>query len=346
MAGTRPARARSNTPLAVVLTDEVQCLPADPEFLGRNKQSRGTIEYIVSEEMRALGYRSSVMTYGPDPEQFAHDILERAPRIVFNLTEEVDGDRRLDASIAGLLQLLGVRFTGAGPRGLTIGRDKAMSKVLLRDAGVNVPRFCVIPPGGSAAATQLPPFPAVVKPVFGYGSDGISSKSVVHDERQLRVRAAVVHREFRQPAICEEYIHGREFLSFAVGNRALRFLPTVEITWKNRADGEPRLASYSIKHELHHRRRAGMRYRPALLTPQERVRLEHVTTVAYHVLEMRDYGKVDVIMDWKGDFYVIEGNPNPCLLSKWRSLGRWKTGYSFRHLVADVVRETLARRRR
>lgn len=337
--------ARRPGKLAVVLTDEAQVHDRDPEFLGRNQEVRATLEYVITRELQALGFRTKVISYGPNPEQFARRIVELGPHFVFNLTEEVGGDRRLDASVAGLLQLLGQRFTGAGPRGLMIGRDKAMSKVLLRDAGLKVPDFCVIAPGTRVAAREMPPFPAVVKPVFGDGSDGISMNSLVRTEKQLRARVAEIHRRYQQPAICERYICGREFLLFAVGNGSLRMLPTVEITWRNRPEGTPRIASYLIKHDLRHRRASGMRYTPADLTPQEQLRLHDVTTTAYRALEMRDYGKVDVIMDRRGEIYVIEGNPNPCLLSKARSLGRWKGGYSFRDLVSDIVSGAVARGR-
>jgi D-alanine-D-alanine ligase len=342
MAKSRSA-ARSKGRLAVILTDQVQVDVRDPEFLGRNRDARASIEYVLAQELQALGHRTKVVPYGPDPDQFIQRITELSPYLVFNLTEEVGGNRLFDANVASLLQLLHLRFTGAGPRGLTLGRDKAVSKVLLRDVGLKVPPFCVVPPGGSVATSEMPPFPAVVKPVFGDGSDGISTSSLVRTPRQLRARASVIHRRYRQAAICEQYIDGREFLAFAVGNKRLHFLPTVEITWRKRSYGAPRLASYLIKHDMDHRRRAGMSYKTAVLTPAERRQLERVTTTAYNTLEMRDYGKVDVIMDRRGDMYVIEGNPNPCLLSKARSLGRWKTGYTFRDLVSHIVHEAVAR---
>lgn len=335
-ADTHATAGRRHRRRIVILTDAAQVHDDDREFRGLTRRSRATLEWKITEALQWIGAPVSTIAFDTDVPTFSRRLETLAPRLVFNLTEEAHDERRFDANIAGLLELLRVRYTGAGPAGLVLGRDKAASKMLLQAAGLRVPAFCVIAPGGRISGT-LPPFPAIVKPVFGDGSDGVSARSRVRSAGEMLARAAFVHRRFRQPAICEQQIVGRELLSFVVGNRRQRLLTPVEIMWAPSRPRHARVASYHVKHDPVVRRRTGMYYAPARLTYRERLRLAEVTIEAFRVLAMRDYGKVDLMLDDSGEYHVIEGNPNPCLESKARSLERSGGRYRFRHLVRDIV---------
>ena len=113
-----------------VLVDPATIPVEDPEF--RDPADKPITEYHVCDALRALGHRVTVIGAEYDIASVAQTLSERAPDLVFNLTEQFCGDRRMDKNIAALLELLDIPFTGAGAMGLLLARDKRLCKQILR----------------------------------------------------------------------------------------------------------------------------------------------------------------------------------------------------------------------
>ncbi|MHC4121759.1 MAG: hypothetical protein ACYSWO_30170, partial [Planctomycetota bacterium] len=112
-----------------VLVDAAEIPDGDPDFA--NVPETPTTEYHVVETLRDLRHNVSVLGAVNDIGTIVENLTKKKPDIVFNLTEAFGGDRRLDKNIAGLLEMLGIPFTGAGPAGLMLCRDKGLCKQLL-----------------------------------------------------------------------------------------------------------------------------------------------------------------------------------------------------------------------
>src|SRR5882762_1501065 len=106
----------------------------------RKAGGRCDVVMLIDAENGERNKRIAVVPFGPDIATTLAELAKLKPRIVFNLTEWVDGDRKLDHAIAGLLDVMKLPYTGTGPAGLQICRDKALSKYLVAAAGVDVPR--------------------------------------------------------------------------------------------------------------------------------------------------------------------------------------------------------------
>ena len=89
-------------------------------------------------------------------------------------------------------------------------------------------------------------FPLIVKPVAEGTSKGVTAKSVVHDEAELREVARELVAKYRQPALVEQYIAGREFTVGLLGERRPRVLPPMEIVFLDTSDPDARLL---LRHE-------------------------------------------------------------------------------------------------
>src|SRR6185436_7550760 len=92
---------------------------------GRFVPDRGSGEESVLNALRPRYRRVEAVPFVRPAARTAQRLRELAPRVVFNLTEWIDGDRRQDAAIAGLLERLQLAYTGTGPAGLRLARDKA-----------------------------------------------------------------------------------------------------------------------------------------------------------------------------------------------------------------------------
>jgi hypothetical protein len=76
---------------------------------------RSSVEAYVFAELRRQGLQVTVIPFVAGVDETLNELRTLKPKLVFNLTECVDGDRSQDAAIAGLLDLLKIPYTGTGP---------------------------------------------------------------------------------------------------------------------------------------------------------------------------------------------------------------------------------------
>jgi len=294
----------------------------------------------ISSGLRALGHTVKILNFTNNLPALLQELSEFKTNLVFNCTESVSGERVYDVNIAGLMDLLPYPYTGAGPRGLLIGRDKSLSKTLLAQAGVKVPEHCVID-NGRIIHGEIDRYPVIVKPVYEDSSDGITLQSVVTNRKQMFLRSKYVNEKFKQPAICEQFISGRELSAFVVGRKKLKSLPIMETTFSKSWKSKYKIASSKAKHDFSYKKSIGMKSSPAALSEKEKLKVDRLSKRCFRILDMQDYGKIDMIRDESGEFYIIEGNPNPGLECKFRSLPKFNSPYQFLDLLADIVRSAI-----
>jgi D-alanine-D-alanine ligase len=271
-------------------------------------------------------------------------LTELDPECAFNLCESLAGDARLESVVPLVLELMNIPCTGSPPGALSNALYKDRVKERLQKAGVPTPRARVM---ATANDTIDLPFPLIVKPVREDGSAGITSKSVVYDERALRERVADVVGTFRQPCLVEEFVAGRELNVALFGYPTARVLPLQEIDFSLLPEDEPKIVSYAAKWEEGSVADRGTR---PVLHPQlpaaVAARVRKVAVEAFRALGMRDYGRVDVRLSASGTPYVVDVNPN-CDLSPHAGMARaaHAVGIDYPSLAKLLVRYALRRRR-
>ena len=272
---------------------------------------RSSVEAYLLRELQSRGLSAVMLPFEAGVDATIAALRALKPRLVFNLTECVDGDRSQDAAIAGLLDLLKIPYTGSGPGGLRLARDKALSKHIVADLGVAVPRYFVIPPTGPIRNPRVP-YPLIVKPQFGDGSDEVRVNSLVKNERELVQRVRVLRRRVRAPLICEEFIEGRDLYVALLGNEP-EVMPAVELVIGRRGRGAPTFASYKLKNDGAYRSRWRVRWRVAKMSRNLQRDVETASRAIFHALKLRDYGRIDYRLTPDGRIVFLEANANPDL---------------------------------
>jgi D-alanine-D-alanine ligase len=226
--------------------------------------------------------------------------------LIFNIAEGVEGRNR-EAQVPALCELLGIPYTGSDSATLAIALDKALCKKVLSQHGILTPKFQVMETGRERLDGELK-FPLIVKPNAEGSSKGIGTASVVDSEEELRANVTAIIDRYKQPALVEEYIHGREFTVGLLGSkRRLRVLPPMEIRFKD-ADNDRPVYDYVVKQEWEKH----VEYEcPAKLTEAENRAIEKVARATFASLECRDFARVDLRMAPDGKIYVFEVNPLP-----------------------------------
>lgn len=302
---------------------------------------RSSVEAYLLAELRSQGLQVAVLPFVAGVEATVTALRALKPKLVFNLTECVDGDRSQDAAIAGLLDLLKIPYTGSGPGGLRLARDKALSKHIVAGLGVAVPRYFVIPPKGPIRNPRVP-YPLIVKPQFGDGSDEVRVNSLVKNGRELVQRVRVLRRRIEAPLICEEFIEGRDLYVALLGNRP-EVMPAVELVIGRRGAGAPAFASYRLKNDGAYRSRWRVRWRVAKLPSKLRREVEAASRAIFHALEQRDYGRIDYRLTPDGRIVFLEANANPDLHPHAMGNNQCFAGLTWRESLQRIMAE--ARRR-
>ena len=278
---------------------------------GRFVPERSSVEAYLLDALRAQRLNATVVPFDAAVAPTIAELRALKPALVFNLTECVDLDRSQDAAIASLLDLLGIPYTGTGPVGLRLARDKALSKHIVADLGVGVPRYFVIPPRGPIRNPRVP-YPLIIKPQFGDGSDEVRGNSLVKNERELVQRVRVLRKRVAAPLICEEFIEGCDLYVALLGS-APEVMPAVELVIGRQGRGAPEFASYKLKNDGAYRTRWRVRWRVAKLSRNLQRDVEIASRAIFHALKLRDYGRVDYRLTPDGRLVFLEANANPDL---------------------------------
>jgi D-alanine-D-alanine ligase len=258
--------------------------------------------------------------------------------LVFNLTESYAGDDTKDMNIAAYLELLDLKYTGAGPHAMYLAQDKALAKKIFAFHGIKTPFFATSYRGKLDHSHDIS-FPLIVKPTSEDGSIGIDQGSFVESVKELMERIHYIQEEFNSPALIEEYIEGREIYAAILGNENPEVLPMVELDLSKLPKGTPKIAGQEVKWATDTEA-----YRVTKSAPAEDLdeattkRLSETALSAYQALKLRDYGRIDMRLSKKGEVFVIEANPNPWLASTAEFvMAAKKAGRNYTELIAEIV---------
>jgi D-alanine-D-alanine ligase len=264
--------------------------------------------------------------------------------LIFNIAEGVEGRNR-EAQVPALCELLGIPYTGSDSATLAIALDKALGKKVLLQHDILTPKFMLMESARERLPTEFGAmkFPLIVKPNAEGSSKGIGSTSVVDNEEELRAAVKRTVDTYRQPALVEEYIAGREFTVGLLGDKRPRVLPPMEIKFKA-ADNQRPVYDYGVKQEWEKH----VYYQcPAKLTEAEQKAMEKIARATFWALDCRDVARVDLRMAPDGRIYVLEVNPLPGLTPNYSDLVliAQAVGMEYDQLIAEIMQGGLRRMR-
>lgn len=256
--------------------------------------------------------------------------------IVFSIAEGVKGRSR-EAQVPALCELFDQPYLFSDPLTLAASLDKAVAKRLVRDAGVPTPAFAVAERHVSELAGWTE-FPAFVKPLAEGTGKGCDTASMVHNQAELQATAMRVIERYKQPALVERYLPGREFTIGLAGNGDdARVLGVCEILLK--ADAEANVYS------LHNKELCEELVTYAPVNDGEARLAATRALEAYRALECRDAARIDFRSDAHGDPHFLEANPLAGL-NPWHSdlpILAAQNGIPFVALIGLILDAGLAR---
>ncbi len=292
-----------------------------------------TIEAIDSA-LRKLGHQTSRIG---NVRQLVSELAEGTRwDLVFNIAEGLHGVSR-EAQVPAVLEAYDIAYTFSDPLVSALTLHKAMTKRVLRDLGVPTADFCVVESEADIAQVDLP-LPLFVKPLAEGTAKGIDADSMVRTRDDLARVCRRLIREFRQPALVETYLPGREFTVGITGTgEQATAIGTLEVELL--AGAEPHGYTYVNKERCEEL----CRY---VLTSAEWSKLaEELALRAWRGLGCRDGGRVDLRTDAGGQLCVMELNPLPGMHPEHSDLPILCTqaGMQYLELIRRIVESAATR---
>src|ERR687896_1934268 len=243
----------------LVLFDTAGTPPSKQDFTEEMKTDDWAAEAHIIAALTQLGHEVRTIGVYDEPGMIIDEIKTHPPDVVFNLTEHFNAVSEHDRNVAGLLEMLDVPYTGSSPTGLTLCKNKGMSKEILSYHNIRVPNFAIFTPGTTLRRPKKLNFPLFIKPLKEEASYGISQDSFVEDDNAFEERIRFIHERINQEALAEEYIEGRELYVSILGNEQLRVLPFREVIFGEIPEGQPKFSTFKAKWDDAYRKRWGIK---------------------------------------------------------------------------------------
>jgi D-alanine-D-alanine ligase len=246
----------------------------------------------VMRALDKLGYDARSLDFDG---RFIEALRELEPDVVFNALHGKGGE---DGQLQGILDWMGLAYTGSDLAGCALAMDKHNTKKLLAAEGLPTPAWDTYDLRGGTLPL-LPGslnLPLVVKPRADGSSVGVTMVKTHEQWTAAMIGAAARTND----VLAEEYIAGREFSCGILGEEAL---PVVEIA------ASDEFYTYDAKYKP-----GGSRhYVPAPIDPDLASRLQMLALSVHRLIGLRDYSRTDFIVTKEGRPYILEINALPGL---------------------------------
>lgn len=257
---------------------------------------------------------------------FGPKVLELcgAADIVFMALHGENGE---NGKVQATFDLMGIPYTGSGYLGSALAMDKWLSKQLFMENGVPTPAGIRVnkKTSGKTAAEYGIDLPCVVKTCCGGSSVGVYITETEADFQKAMTQGFTYEPEL----VIEAYVKGREFSVGIVNGKAY---PIIEI--------EPLEGFYDYKNK--YQPGSAIETCPADLTTEQTAKMQAYAVKAYEVLRMESYGRIDFLMNEKGEMYCLEANTLPGMTpTSLLPQEAMALGMSFADLCEELIKVSL-----
>ncbi len=331
-----------NLHIAVVYNAYAEEGPELAEDRGGTADLETQIRHIA-RTLRKLAHTVTVLPLAHDIFTFQRRLRRLHPDVVFNLYDDVVHGALLEMPLAAVVRMMGYPLTGCPALALGLTCYKFMTMTLLAGAGIPIPPNTHLLETVRSVNQHRWEFPIIVQASQEHGGVSLARDSVVISKRALRLKVREILRTYRQPALAQRFLPGREFNVAIIGGNRLRVLPLAEVDYTELPSDIPAIMSYAAKwmeNSVEYQKTKVIC--PADVEPELAQRISDVALQAFRAVGGRGYGRVDIRLDENSVPCVLEVNCNPCL-DEGMGLARSaeQIGLPFPQLLQTIIRAAL-----
>lgn len=289
---------------------------------------------IIKQHLERLGFKVILL---PGDVALFNKLKKLKPYIALNLVDSVGGKEERTSLIPAVLDLLSIPYTGAGVTGLSINANKCLTKVILKQFGIPVPKFQLFINEKQKLDKNIN-FPLIAKLNEAHGSLEINQKAIVVNEEQLSQRVKYLIDKYKQSVLVEEYIRGKEITALLIDDKNKKIILA-----------EERIFFKKDKYPLYDFEAAwGKKEIYDCIQYKLNKHILEDIKKAFEILEFKDYGRFEILINKKGEYYFIDSNANPAFGPYGTTSGPF--GYllhvnkiSFDHIMKKIIDNTISR---
>jgi D-alanine-D-alanine ligase len=297
----------------------------------------------MARAIRAIGHEVRVVPVTQDFQAFQSRLLAMNPDVIFNQYDDVVHGALYEMRIAALVRILGFPLTGCPALGLALTRYKYMCASLLQGVGIPIPPDTVLLEKIGDVDRNSWRFPVIVQPGQEHAGIGLERDSILSTKKDLRVKVRHILSTYRQPALVQGFLTGREFNVGLLGGKRMRVLPLAEVDYSKLPSDIPPIMSYAAKWE-----ETTVEYKqtsvicPADVEPELAQVISDTAIRAFRAVGGWGYGRVDIRLDAEGVPRVLEVNCNP-LLDRGVGIARSaeRAGIGYGQLMQIIIKAAI-----
>ncbi len=273
------------------------------------------------------------------------------PDICFNIAEGLGGDAR-EAQVPALLEMLRIPYTGSRIMANAISLDKTLTKRIWRDRRLPVAPFQEFIIGDESLRPELR-FPLFVKPAREGTGMGVDAKAIVYNEKELSERVKYILGVYKQPALVEMFLSGREFTVGLMGRwdakkysrhpewydekYGYHLFPVLELDSSRSVT--PGVYSNAAKAVDVGSDGAPGYLCPADIEPELTRKLQNLAVKAHMAIKAIDVSRTDIRLNADGDPMLLELNSLPGLTPGYSDLclEAAAEGIAYEDLILDIL---------
>ncbi len=317
-----------------------------PADAGAEFDRRETVQ-AIQDAIESDGHTT---TFLPADQTLPFTLREYNPDLCFNISEGIAGDGR-EAQVPALLELFRIPYTASRVVANGVALDKTMTKRIWREMGLPTANYQEFVTGDEPVQACLK-FPLFVKPAREGTGMGMDEHAICYTDEEVRSRVRWVIENYRQPALVEEFLPGREFTVAVMGRKdAAQYSRHPE--WYG-ADGFHRF--HVLEVDSHNAVTPGIYGHtaktlhdgdegvPGFLCPADvdaalNDQLQELAIAAHNALGALDVSRVDIRLDADGQPRLLEINTLPGLTPDFSDLCviARAGGISYRELILEIL---------
>ncbi|MDD2752228.1 MAG: ATP-grasp domain-containing protein, partial [Candidatus Omnitrophica bacterium] len=253
-----------------------------------------------------------------------------------------------ESEVPAIPDYLNIPYTGTSTFSLALALNKALTKKILKAEGVPTPNFQVFSKENTPLSPELK-FPLIVKPNCEGSAKGINKSNVVHNQQDLLKKVKEIIRSYKQEALVEEFIEGKELTVGILENGKTSILPILEIDFSSCKTSGEYFYSWRMK-EYQGNEQLGLVptfHCPARLDKKTEDRVKEAALKTHRAVGCLDISRTDIRLDANNIPYVLEINPLPGLDPKESNfpIMAYAAGMRYEDLIEAILLSASERKR-
>lgn len=242
--------------------------------------------YLHYQAIKEAGFEAIMIEWDDDPIKTHKIILDEAIDLIFNASS-------LKEMI--FLETFKIPYVGSGID--LVATDKSVRKLIVDAHNVPTPKFVIAHSPDNIPSIDFD-YPLFVKPISGRGSAGIDNENIIYEKGNLPKVVEKITDKIGQAALIEQYIKGREICVGIIGYEDPIVLPLLEIQYDNTLTNTYELKMFG----------KAIVNCPIELDKEVEENIKNIALAAYRGLNVKDFGRMDFILDENNVPYFLEIN--------------------------------------